>query len=210
MPDNTLPDDRRQTEQEARLQYSAMHDSLTGLPNRGLFLDRLRMMLARLQRRPSNRFAVIFLDLDRFESNGRNGMVGAVGGDALLLTMAKRLRGCTRAQDTVARFGGDKFGMLVDELAGPGDVFPVTTRIQAAAQKPVMVGGQSVAVSASIGVVVVTPQYQRSEDVMRAADLAMYAAQTNGRGQQAFAPELHAVGATIPPCPGSERPLQSV
>jgi diguanylate cyclase (GGDEF)-like protein len=168
------------------LQANAMHDPLTGLPNRALFLDRLRLTLARLQRRPDRQFAVMFFDLDDFESV--NDTHGQDGGDALLLELTRRLHECVRPQDTVARFEADEFAVLLDEVGKPEDAALVAGRIQAAVRLPVMLEGQSVTVIATIGIAVVTAEYQRAEDVVKAADLALEMAKMNGTGQYAFAP----------------------
>jgi diguanylate cyclase (GGDEF)-like protein/PAS domain S-box-containing protein len=203
---HTFRDIRRQKEQEARLQYSAMHDPLTGLPNRALFLDRLRLTLARLQRRPDRLFAVMFLDIDNFKHV--NDTFGHAGGDALLLEVTRRLHECLRPQDTVARYGGDEFAVLLDEAGNCDDIARVADRIQAAVQKPAVLEEEAVTVSVSIGITVVTPSYQRAEDVVRAADLAMYMAKVNGKAQYAFAPAPLGGGATIHPCPASARSQQ--
>jgi Amt family ammonium transporter len=183
---HTFRDIRRQKEQEARLQYNALHDPLTGLPNRALFLDRLRLTLARLQRRPERHFAVMFLDLDQFKSV--NDTLGHAAGDALLREITRRLHECVRPQDTVARFGGDEFAVLLDDAGTRDDIAHVAERIQAATQKLVVLEGRSTAITASIGIAVVTPEYQRAEDVVRAADIAMYMAKVAGKAQHAFAP----------------------
>jgi diguanylate cyclase (GGDEF)-like protein/PAS domain S-box-containing protein len=200
---HTFRDIRRQKEQEARLQYSAMHDPLTGLPNRALFLDRLRLTLARLQRRPDRIFAVMFIDLDSFKTV--NDTFGHAGGDVLLLEVTRRLHESLRPQDTVARYGGDEFAVLLDESGNRDDVARVAERIQAAVQKPVVLEAEPINVSLSIGIALVTPQYCRAEDVVRAADLAMYMAKFNGKAQYAFAPAPLGGGATIHPCPASAR-----
>jgi diguanylate cyclase (GGDEF)-like protein/PAS domain S-box-containing protein len=203
---HTFRDIRRQKEQEARLQYSAMHDPLTGLPNRALFLDRLRLTLSRLQRRPDRPFAVMFLDLDSFMSV--NDMFGHAGGDALLLEVTRRLHECLRPQDTVARYGGCEFAVLLDEAGKRDDVARVAERLQTAVQKPMVLEDQPVTVALSIGIALVTPEYCRAEDVVQAADLALYMAKVNGSAQYAFAPAPVGGGATIQPCPASLRSQQ--
>ncbi len=181
----TFRDIRLQKEQEARLHHNAMHDGLTGLANRALFLDRLRLTLARLKRRPDRHFAVMFLDLDRFKQV--NDTLGHDAGDKLLLEATRRIIACVRPQDTVARFGGDEFAVLLDEAGSRADVERVAERIQIAIQRPVAYAGKEVLVSASIGVAVVTPGYHEAESVVRDADLAMYQAKAAGKACHAFA-----------------------
>ena len=200
---HTFRDIRRQKEQEARAQYSAMHDPLTGLPNRALFLDRLRLTLSRLQRRPDRPFAVMFLDLDSFMSV--NDTFGHAGGDALLLEVTRRLHECLRPQDTVARYGGDEFAVLLDEAGQRDDVARVAERIQRAVQKPMVLKDQPLTVALSIGIALVTPEYHRADDVVQAADLALYMAKADDTAQYAFAPAPLGGGATIQPWPPSAR-----
>jgi Amt family ammonium transporter len=181
----TFRDIRRQKQEEARLHHNAMHDSLTGLANRALFLDRLRLTLSRLQRRPDRRFAVMFVDLDRFKQV--NDTLGHAAGDHLLLEATKRLRESVRPQDTVSRFGGDEFAVLMDEAGMPVDVERVAVRIQKAVQRPVAFGGQELKVTVSIGIAFVTTEYESAEEILRDADLAMYQAKARGKAQHAFA-----------------------
>ena len=184
----TFRDIRRQKEQEARLNHNAMHDGLTGLANRGLFMDRLRLTLARLRRRPDRHFAVMFLDLDRFKHV--NDTHGHAAGDALLLEVTRRLLECVRPQDTVARFGGDEFAVLLDEVGSRADVACVAERIQTAVQRAIGYRGTELFVSASIGIALVTRGDQETESVVRDADLAMYQAKAAGKARHAFAGTL--------------------
>ena len=122
----TYRDIRKQKQEEARLKHSARHDVLTGLPNRSMFLELVGLTLARLRRRPDRSFAVIFLDLDGFKKV--NDTLGHAAGDALLLLVSARLTSCLRPQDTVARFGGDEFAMLLDESGSETEVEAVAAR----------------------------------------------------------------------------------
>jgi Amt family ammonium transporter len=174
-------DIRRQKKVEAELQHSALHDSLTGLANRVLFVDRLQLVMIRQQRRPERRFAILFLDLDRFKQV--NDTLGHEGGDALLLRITERLKGCLRPHDSIARFGGDEFAVLLDEVQVAADAERVAERIQTAVREPVTLGGHEVQVSASIGIALGATEYATPEQIMRDADFAMYRAKANGKAR---------------------------
>jgi Amt family ammonium transporter len=177
-------DIRPQKQAEARLQHTALHDALTGLANRALFLDRLTLTLARLQRRPDRNFAVVFLDVDSFKQV--NDSYGHAAGDALLLAVTERLRVCLRPQDTIARFGGDEFALLLDDVGAAEDIAGVVGRIQDAIQKPVDVGGAEVFVSASMGISLSADGHESAGEIMQRADQAMYAAKANGKARHEF------------------------
>jgi Amt family ammonium transporter len=180
----TYRDIRREKQMQARLQHSALHDPLTGLANRVLFMDRLTLTMARLRRRPDRNFAVVFLDLDRFKQV--NDTWGHAAGDTLLLTVAARLRVCLRPQDTIARFGGDEFALVLDEAGSMEDVDCLVRRIQNELQQPVDVGDGEVCVSASMGIALGSTEYNDVEDILRDADAAMYQAKQNGRARHEF------------------------
>lgn len=181
----TYRDIRSQKHAEARLQHSALHDSLTGLANRALFLDRLTLTMARLQRRPDRNFAVVFLDIDRFKQV--NDTHGHAAGDALLLSVTERLRFCLRPQDTIARFGGDEFALLLDDVGDAEDIARVAGRIQEAMQRPVGIDGSEVFVSASMGIALSSAGYSDANRILLDADHAMYRAKSNGKGRHEFA-----------------------
>jgi Amt family ammonium transporter len=189
----TYRDIRREKQMQARLQHSALHDPLTGLANRVLFMDRLTLTMARLRRRPDRNFAVVFLDLDRFKQV--NDTWGHAAGDTLLLTVAARLRVCLRPQDTIARFGGDEFALVLDEAGSMEDVDCLVRRIQNELQQPVDVGDGEVCVSASMGIALGSTEYNDVEDILRDADAAMYQAKQNGRARHEF---FAAEGAATP------------
>jgi diguanylate cyclase (GGDEF)-like protein/PAS domain S-box-containing protein len=173
---------------EAQLLYEALHDPLTGLPNRSLFLDRLQQVLARYQRDNRAGFAVLFVDLDRFKVV--NDSLGHQAGDKLLVTIAQRLRSVVRAGDTVARLGGDEFAILLTPFAPEqvGNRLPELLRVIA---QPLVIEGQTVTSHASIGVVLSHPHYQNPEEMLRDADIAMYQAKNQGRAcYVVFAPEM--------------------
>ncbi|MFL5382490.1 MAG: putative bifunctional diguanylate cyclase/phosphodiesterase [Longimicrobiaceae bacterium] len=163
---------------EEQLVHDALHDSLTGLPNRGLFMDRLERAIAYARRRPEHPFAVIFLDLDRFKVV--NDRLGHLGADAVLVALARRLEGCVRAGDSVARLGGDEFALLVQDVADPS---VVAQRILEELRRPFEVAGQQLPVSASMGIAISSTGFTRPEDALRDADAAMYRAKARGRAR---------------------------
>ncbi|MGB8701070.1 MAG: GGDEF domain-containing protein [Thermosynechococcaceae cyanobacterium] len=169
---------------EDRLIYDALHDSLTGLPNRSLFLDRVEMALRRLKRFPKLFFAVLFLDLDGFKQV--NDSFGHGTGDLLLMAIADILRNCVRANDTVARLGGDEFTILLDGIAHLGEARQVAERIQETMTEPLLVGSQTLISSASIGITLGTFRYGHAADILKDADTALYQAKANGKGQYAI------------------------
>jgi diguanylate cyclase (GGDEF)-like protein/PAS domain S-box-containing protein len=165
---------------EEQLLHDAFHDHLTGLPNRALFIDRLQSNLKRRIRNPHFLFALLFLDLDRFKVV--NDSLGHLAGDELLKVLAKRLEGSVRAVDTVARFGGDEFALLLSELREAADAVVVAERVQRGFQTPFTLGEQQVYTSCSIGIVVSSPEYTRAEEMLRDADTAMYRAKMKSKG----------------------------
>ncbi len=177
-----------------RLVHDAIHDHLTQLPNRALFKERLDRALARRVRRKDYQFAVLFVDLDRFKHV--NDSLGHTAGDRLLVMFAERLAAAVRAEDvvsrmptantvpepTLARFGGDEFAVLLDGIREPFDAVRVAKRVQQMAAQPLLLDGQDVFASASIGVAVATDAHKSGEDIIRDADLAMYRAKNAGAG----------------------------
>lgn len=163
---------------EAKLQHDALHDALTSLANRALFLDRLQTTMARQQRRSEMKFAVMFLDLDRFK--GINDSLGHAAGDALLVEVATRLQACFRPEDTVARLGGDEFAVLIEDVAGLSSLSGIAGRVQQEIRLPIEIYGQEIVISASIGIALGTHDHAASEQVLRDADYAMYQAKSRG------------------------------
>ena len=173
---------------EDQLVHDALHDTLTGLPNRGLFLDRLERAIAYHQRHPEHHFAVIFLDLDRFKVV--NDRIGHVASDGVLVSLSRRLEACLRQGDSVARLGGDEFALLLHDVENPS---AVAHRIQQELARPFDAAGQQVLVTASLGIAVSSIGFSRPEDVLRDADAAMYRAKARGRARFEIADaELHA------------------
>ena len=180
----------RKRDQE-RLTHQALHDSLTGLPNRALLLDRLGHALERTKRGGPT-VALLFCDLDRFKVV--NDSLGHELGDRLLVQCADRLRGVVRAGDTVGRFGGDEFVVLCSEVREEGEVLGVAERISAALRSPFVLDGAEFVVSTSIGIAFSGEDTNDPADLLRDADAAMYRAKEQGRARWAvFAPEMRSL-----------------
>jgi diguanylate cyclase (GGDEF)-like protein/PAS domain S-box-containing protein len=176
---------------ERQLQHDALHDALTGLPNRTLFMDRLEHALARARRRPDDLFAVLFLDLDRFKVV--NDSLGHLLGDRLLVEFARRMERCVRPGDTVSRLGGDEFTILLEDLASRDEAIQIAERTQAELAFPFNLGGQDVYTSASIGIALGSADYGRAEQLLRDADTAMYRAKSAGKARhEVFQKAMHA------------------
>jgi len=164
-----------------KLLYDALHDNLTGLPNRMLMVSHLERAIAQYKRRDNYHFALLFLDLDGFKKV--NDGLGHECGDRLLIEISKRISETLRPGDIIARFGGDEFLIFLDDLGHIGDAFSVVERIQGLASSPVLVDGYKLKVSASIGIVFGDENYQHPEEILRNADIAMYEAKRKGKDQ---------------------------
>ncbi|MBD2311984.1 EAL domain-containing protein [Desertifilum sp. FACHB-1129] len=176
---------------EEQLRYQAYHDTLTNLPNRAFFIDRLCQALKRVQQNPDAVFAVLFLDLDRFKLI--NDGLGHTVGDQLLVAIAQRLQSCLRPGDIVARLGGDEFTILLQQMHDISDATRVSERIQEAIALPFYLGTHEVFTTSSIGIVLSTIGYQKPEDLLRDADTAMYRAKARGKScSQIFDKSMHA------------------
>jgi diguanylate cyclase (GGDEF)-like protein len=168
----------------------AFRDALTGLPNRALFMDRLSHALIRAERAGGN-LAVLFLDLDRFKI--LNDTLGREVGDRLLVEVAHRLAACLSPEDTVARLGGDEFALLLEDTSDLGAASALAERVSAELQRPFVVDGRDVLISASIGVALTGGGSMQPEEVLRNADLAMYQAKAEGRARY----ELYEPGLSV-------------
>ncbi len=180
--------DRKQAED--RLLHDALHDPLTALPNRTLFMDRLTHCLDRRSRVDSYRCAVLFLDLDRFKMI--NDSFGHAIGDRLLVQASGRLKGCLRPNDTLARLGGDEFAILLDDVDDASNAVRVAKRVQTELEVPFSLEAREVYSSASIGIALSGGE-SGPEDILRDADTAMYRAKSQGRaGYAIFDADMHA------------------
>lgn len=175
---------------EDRLAHDAVHDGLTGLPNRVLFLDRLQNRLERTKRNPNELFAVMFIDLDRFKVV--NDSLGHAVGDELLVTIANRLKLCVRPDDTISRLGGDEFAILLDSVKDISDTSRVADRIKGRLKTTTILGAVERSPTASIGIVIFNKNYKTAEELLRDADSAMYYAKAKGGSQhQLFDNTMH-------------------
>ena len=176
---------------EEKLRYDALHDSLTKLPNRMAFMNRLREAIVQAQGNPLAKFAVLFLDLDRFKVI--NDSLGHVSGDKLLISVAERLKECIRPGDFVARFGGDEFTILLSRARDRDDVIHVAERLQHVLSLAFNLDNYEVFTSASIGIVFADEILREGEDFLRDADVAMYRAKEAGKARyEIFDREVHA------------------
>ena len=173
-------DSTEQRRMEAHLAHIALHDDLTQLPNRTLFLDRLQQAIDRHQRSPAVSFVVMLLDLDRFKTI--NDTLGHLLGDQLLIDVAQRLQTCLRAMDTVARIGGDEFAILLDDVTDVTMSCRTAERILDELKKPFTISDRELVVTASIGIVMSAIPYEEPADLLRNADIAMYRVKARGRG----------------------------
>jgi PAS domain S-box-containing protein len=191
---------------EEMLEHRALHDILTELPNRALFVDRLQHSLIRARRHSDYTFVVLFIDIDGFKV--LNDSLGHSAGDELLIQVAKRLTACFRETDTVsrtatamnstvtndslARLGGDEFTVLLDDVSEPSDAIRVARRILDKIALPFTLGGQQIVISASIGIAASSNAYEGAEDLLRDAEIAMYRAKQAGKARcEVFDPAMH-------------------
>jgi diguanylate cyclase (GGDEF)-like protein len=175
---------------ERRLTHEILHDALTGLPNRTSLLDALGRALSRTRRDPDFRFAVLFLDLDRFKIV--NDSVGHLVGDEMLRETGIRLVACVREPDLVARLGGDEFALLLEDVESTEAVVHVAQRLLEAFATPMRLAGKEVFTSASIGIAMSHARYHSAEELLRDADVAMYRAKERGRQRfELFDEPLH-------------------
>ncbi len=177
--DGVIEDITKRKQAEDRLVHDAFHDTLTNLPNRALFYDRLQHAMARAKRRSNYQYAVLFLDLDRFKLI--NDSLGHNIGDQLLILVADRLSSFLRSVDTIARLGGDEFVILVDEIGSINEAIHIANRVQSELKQPFNINKHEVYTSASMGIVFHSDEYMSPEDILRDADTAMYRAKRMGK-----------------------------
>jgi diguanylate cyclase (GGDEF)-like protein len=168
---------------EEQLLHDAFHDSLTNLPNRALFMDRLRRAILRTKRQENYRFAVLFLDLDGFKVV--NDSLGHATGDQLLIAIGRRLELGMRRGDTLTRLGGDEFAILADDIRDLNDALTLADRVKGDLKAPFNLGGHEVFATASIGIALGTKDRELPEDLLRDADTAMYRAKALGKERYA-------------------------
>ncbi len=166
--------------QEAQLRKDAFHDALTTLPNRALFMDRLHRAWDTMKRNPDSLFGVLFLDLDGFKAI--NDTLGHAVGDELLIEVSRRLMDTVRTEDTVARFGGDEFAILVEDLHEAPDSYRVASRILQSLSQNFELGSHVVKSASSIGIALSSSKYSKPEQILADADTAMYLAKRSGKG----------------------------
>ena len=162
-----------------QLLHDAFHDSLTGFPNRALFIDRLQHAMVVAKRKHGYHFGVLFLDLDGFKVI--NESLGHAVGDELLIGVGKRLQATTRPGDTIARLGSDEFGILLEDVSGDGNAVFVTQRLREAMAKPFQIAGHEVFATCSIGIALSSRGVETPEQVLRDAETAMHQAKSKGR-----------------------------
>ena len=176
---------------ESRLLKDAMHDPLTSLPNNAYFKEALSHSLSRMHRREDFYSAVLLIDLDHFKTI--NDELGYDLGDQVINEISIRLINSLRAIDTIARFNGDEFAILLEEINGLHDAIRITQRIQKDIIKAINIGNRTFSISASIGIVIMTRAYQDPEEILRDADTAAFQARANGHGRyEIFDKEMHA------------------
>ena len=182
--DGIIDDITHRKQVEAQLIHDALHDALTGLPNRTLFMERVEFALTRAKQHQDYLFAVLFIDLDRFKLV--NDSLGHKVGDQLLVAIAHLLQQCLRPTDTIARLGGDEFTILLDGINDITDATRIAERLQAKLKSSFQLESYTVFTSASIGIVPSSPGYEHAADLLRDADIAMYRAKEQGKARYAI------------------------
>ena len=187
---NQIVDITGRKKMEQQLLHDALHDALTGLPNRALFMDRLEQELKRAKNQRGYLFAVLFLDLDRFKVV--NDSMGHLVGDKLLVEIARRLENCVCSTDTVARLGGDEFTILLENISGMETATKVAEKIHQSLAIPFSLENYELFTSASVGIALSSQGYDKPEDILRDADLTMYSAKERGKARyEVFDRSMH-------------------
>jgi diguanylate cyclase (GGDEF)-like protein len=176
---------------EIQLSHDALHDGLTGLANRVLFMDHLDHAVKMTKRDQENNYSILFIDIDNFKSI--NDGQGHTAGDKVLIELSARLINCTRSTDTVARFGGDEFAILLEHTREKNISITVANRILKEIQQPFLINGYEILTSCSIGIVKEISDYIDTENILRDVDIALYKAKEKGKGQyKTFTLEMRA------------------
>jgi len=175
-------------EAEKKLHHQAFHDSLTNLPNRAYFLNHLQEVIEKAKNNKSLLYAVLYLDIDRF--NVINESLGHVIGDEILIKIARRLKNCIRRSETLARFSGDEFALLIEGIKKPDDAAFVAKRIKESFEAPFLIKDKEIFITASIGIVTGKNKYKSTVDILRDADVAMYGAKAKGLAEYQFYDEI--------------------
>lgn len=182
-------------ESKERFRHAAFHDALTDLPNRNLFMETLKFALEKTKQKSDFKFAVLFLDINRFKTI--NDSFGHSMGDRLILQVAKRLATSVREKDMVARFGGDEFAFVLNKISDVNDAIKFAERIKEKISAPFSLSGRQVFTSFSIGIALGSSQYEAAEDVLRDADIAMYNAKESGKDWVVFDQKMHTRALTL-------------
>lgn len=191
-----IQDITKRKESEEALLRNAFRDSLTGLPNRALFVDHLKLAINRTQRLEGHIYTVLFIDLDRFKLI--NDSLGHMVGDQLLITIARKLEQCLRPGDTIARVGGDEFTVLLEDLTDESEAISIANRIQKDLSTPFLIDGREVFTTVSIGVAPSSPGYDDPSAILRDADTAMYRAKVLGKNRyEIFDKAMHEVAVDL-------------
>lgn len=182
-------------ESEKRFKHAAFHDALTDLPNRNKFLERLKFLIERSNHRDDVNFAVLFLDLNRFKTI--NDSLGHLTGNRLILHVGKRLANMVRENDMIARFSGDEFAIILNNVSGAEDAAEFAELVSQKICKPYTLSGRQVFTSVSIGIAMFNPKYKEAEDILRDADIAMYHAKEAEKKYVVFDQNMHTRAVTL-------------
>jgi len=178
-----------------RFRHAAFHDNLTNLPNRNFFIEKLSFLLEKSKHKPDSKFAVLFLDLNRFKTI--NDSLGHSAGDRLILNVAKRLSGLLRKGDLAARFSGDEFGVILNDISSIDDAVEFAETVRRKLLTPFTISRRQVFTSVSIGIAVSDPSYTEAENILRDADIAMYYSKERNKTHVVFDQTMHTRAVTL-------------